>query len=251
MVRPRSVSGCQGIGLKQPYHRPRRQSATCGGNQVKPFSTFSTSIAQLEGARQPIFVRSTPVCMACRVGNLELDVQLFRHLHAIRARATATLELLQTLTWIKQGCVDRISMLPMKWGTSVGRLRVRGVVLLFLWLLAWGTAAAQPCCEALASVIPHHSDATVLDEHGHSHHHDSTPAKQGHDHCPQAKAVDFATETPALGTSSQRASPLPYLRLESSALRLPFAVQISRAPSRYATPPPLSRSPFLSKRLLI
>jgi len=63
---------CQWIGLKQPYHRPQRQSATCAWEPGQALQHIFKLNRSTGGARRPIFGHSTPVCMACRFGNPEL-----------------------------------------------------------------------------------------------------------------------------------------------------------------------------------
>src|SRR5262245_44961787 len=131
-------------------------------------------------------------------------------------------------------------MFGMKRETSVDRLRSRGLVLLILWLVVWGTAAAQPCCEALATLVPHHAAGVVPDQHQDDHHHSPKAPEQNHKHCPQTKPIDLAAATPALATTGQRASLAAHIALESPRQPLSMAAPIYRASLRYATPPPLS-----------
>ena len=125
----------------------------------------------------------------------------------------------------------------------MGKSRLPASVLLILWFLAWTASAAQPCCEALASMIPHHSDAAASESHAthqhgdqHSHH----LANQAHQQCPQAKPLDLGApgyRTPLLAHVAGRTVPLgntdrashvaiaASLRSSSTALTASFPVQ--------------------------
>ena len=139
----------------------------------------------------------------------------------------------------------------MKLATSNNKLRPRSFVVLVLWLVAWTVSATQPCCEALASAIPHHSSSAGSEEHQHAHHHAPQPPNRDHQHCPQAKPVDLSGPALSLTAVTDRST----LFTHAPPAPLDVAMLIGQRTSQpllpYAVPPPLSRPPFLSKRLLI
>jgi len=133
--------------------------------------------------------------------------------------------------------------------------RRRGRALALVWLLAWSAWALEPCCEAVAAVIPHHPEAgaaPVHEGHDHAAHHDNGPASKDHSHCPNAKPVDLSTPAPVASTgSSYRVQSPLYLPASRVALAPSHAQQLALLRLRYRLPPPTSPPPFLVQRLLI
>lgn len=63
--------------------------------------------------------------------------------------------------------------------TSLKRHIARRV--LITWLASWTLLVLQPCCEAVASVLPHdHTQSQGIQT---DHHADSTDVSSGHKHC--------------------------------------------------------------------
>jgi hypothetical protein len=136
------------------------------------------------------------------------------------------------------------------------RQRRRAFVLALLWLFGWAAATLQPCCEALAAVIPHHLETLAAPEHERDdhaiHHDDGPPSKDHHSHCPTATPVDLGNPAPvpaAIGNGDKVRTPL-YLPAARVA-RLPLTPQPTVLLPRYGLPPPISVPPFLVQRLLI
>ncbi len=134
------------------------------------------------------------------------------------------------------------------------RRRGRAFALALLWLLAWSAWAVQPCCEALAAVIPHHPEtgaAAAHAQHDHPAHDDDGAASKDHTHCPSAKPVDLNTPTCGAGLgSSYRVQTLIY-PLASQVAPVLVARQPRVLRSRYRPPPPILPPPFLVQRLMI
>jgi hypothetical protein len=135
------------------------------------------------------------------------------------------------------------------------RRRPGALPLLLLWLLAWSAWALEPCCEALAAVIPHHHEtgaALVQEGYDHAAHHDDSPASKQHTHCPNAKPVDLNTPAPIASTGGSYRIQTPlYLPASRVAPVLSLTPQPTVLRLRYRFPPPISVPPFLVQRLLI
>jgi hypothetical protein len=123
-----------------------------------------------------------------------------------------------------------------------------------LWLFVWSASAAQPCCEAIAALVPHHSEqatAHVHEGHGADSPREQQPAGATHHHCPEFKGSDATAPTPWLGAPSYRALLLTHLAPLPDRCTQEAAAQLVATRPPYALPPPLSPPPFLSRRLLI
>jgi hypothetical protein len=134
------------------------------------------------------------------------------------------------------------------------RRRGRALALVIPWLFAWSAWAIQPCCEALAAVIPHHPETgagAAHAQHEHPSHDEDVPAGKDHTHCPSAKPVDLNTPTPAAGFgSSYRVQTFLY-PLASQVAPVFVARQPRFLRPRYRPPPPILPPPFLVQRLLL
>ena len=140
---------------------------------------------------------------------------------------------------------------PMKPATSNNKLRPRTFVVLVLWLLAWTVSAAQPCCEALVSAIPHHSSSAASEAHQHAHHHAPQPPSRDHQHCPQAKPVDLSATAPSLTAVTARSTLFTHAPPPPLDAAMLIGQRTSQSLLSYAVPPPLSRPPSCPKPLLI
>ena len=132
------------------------------------------------------------------------------------------------------------------------RRRTSAFAVMLLWLLAWSAWAVQPCCETLASLIPHHPQAGAAHAQAEPHGaHDSGPPTRDHTHCPTAKPVDLNTPVPVAGLGSSYSDSTFLYPLASQVCPLWVVQQHRISRPRHPPPQPLSPPPFLAQRLLI
>ncbi len=135
------------------------------------------------------------------------------------------------------------------------RRRGRAFVLALLWFFGWTAATIQPCCEALAAVIPHHPEtgtAAAHAQHDHPARDDNGPASEDHhSHCPNATPADLNTPAPVASTGGSYRIQTPLYLPASRVAPVPLTPQPTVLRLRYRPPPPILPPPFLVQRLMI